>query len=244
MLKKLHLDNWTIKKDSGCKTNGEEYTVRLKLSGCNATEQFTCDDGQCVTMEQRCNQLPDCRDHSDEKNCNVLVLEEGYNKNFPPVSVEKEKVDVNVSIDLLKLVDIKEEDFSIEIQFSITLDWFENRATYHNLKMKRSLNALTQNVIGQLWLPEVIYGNTDQKESTRLGENWEWKTSVVVERNKNGTPAGLETVHETELFKGEENSLVMFQTYTHDFQCIFNLKKYPFDTQTCSIDMANGNGIS
>ena len=64
---------------------------------------------------------------------------------------------------------------------------------------------------------------------------------MVVERNKNGTPAGLETVHETELFKGGENSLVMFQTYTHDFQCIFNLKKYPFDTQTCSIVMAMGS---
>ena len=50
----------------------------------------------------------------------------------------------------------------------------------------------------------------------------------------------METVDETELYKGEENSLVMFQTYTHDFQCIFNLKKYPFDTQTCSIEMALG----
>ena len=50
----------------------------------------------------------------------------------------------------------------------------------------------------------------------------------------------MEVVDETEIFLGEDNSLVMFQTYTHDFQCIFNLKRYPFDTQTCSIDMAMG----
>merc|ERR1712004_672056 len=87
----------------------------------------------------------------------------------------------------------------------------------------------------------VIYENTDQKESTRLGVQWEWETSVVVERNKNGTAAGLEVVDETEISLGEENSLVMFQTYTHDFQCIFDLKKYPFDTQTCSIDLAMGS---
>ena len=236
----LGKQNWSIIGDSGCKRNGEEYTGHLKLTGCSSTGQFTCDDGQCVRMEQRCNQLPDCRDHSDEKNCRVLVLGDGYNKNVPPVSVQKEMVNVNVSLDILKVVDIDEEDYSIEVQFSITLDWFENRATYQNLKKKRSLNALTQEDIQLLWLPKVIYENTDQKESTRLGVQWEWETSVVVERNTIGTATGLETVDETELYKGEENSLVMFQTYTHDFQCIFNLKKYPFDTQTCSIEMALG----
>ena len=130
---------------------------------------------------------------------------------------------------------------SNEIQFSIFLKWIENRATYQNLKKDRSLNALTPEDINLLWLPKVIYENTDQKESTRLGDgNWEWDTNVVVERSSNGTPAGLESVDETDLFLGEEHSLVLFQTYTHEFQCIFNLQKYPFDMQTCSIDMAMG----
>ena len=234
---------WSIKGDSGCNINGEDYTGHLKLTGCNTTGQFTCDDGQCVTMEQRCNQHPDCRDRSDENNCKVLVLGEGYNRNVPPVPVDNKAngvVNLSVSIDILKLVDIDEEDFTIEIQFSILLQWVEDRATYQNLKEKRSLNALTQKDIELLWLPEVIYENTDQKESTRLGVQWEWKTTVVVERNKSGTPAGLESVDETKIFKGEENSLLMFQTYTHDFQCIFDLKKYPFDTQTCYIKMAMG----
>ena len=114
---------WSISGDKGCKTNGEEYTVHLKLTGCNATGHFTCDDGQCVTTEQRCNQLPECRDHSDEKNCKILNLGDGYNKNIPPFSVEEMIVSVNVSIDLLKLVDIDEADYSIEIQYSIFLKW-------------------------------------------------------------------------------------------------------------------------
>ena len=154
---------------------------------------------------------------------------------MPPIVVEngkKEKVNVNISMDLLKLVDIDEEDYSIEIQFEITLKWLENiRVTYQHLNDDRSLNALTQEDIQRLWLPKVIYENTDQKESTRLGMQFEWKTSVVVERNKNGIPAGLESVDETEIFLGEENSLVMFQTYTHEFQCQYQLHAYPFDTQ-------------
>ena len=150
---------WSIKGDSGCKTKGEEYTVQLKLTGYDTTGQFTCDDGQCVTMGQRCNQHPDCRDRSDEKNCKVLVLGEGYNRNVPPVPVDNKAngvVNVSVSIDILKLVDIDEEDFTIEIQFSILLQWVEDRATYQNLKMRWSLNALTQEDIQLLWLPKVI----------------------------------------------------------------------------------------
>ena len=96
----------------------------------------------------------------------------GYNKNIPPISSRnglKIAVDVNVSLDIFKLVDIKEEDYSIEIQFQITMVWKENRVKYQNLKVNESLNALTQEDIQRLWLPRVIFENTDQKDTTRLG---------------------------------------------------------------------------
>ena len=41
----------------------------------------------------------------------------------------------------------------------------------------------------------------------------------------------MDNIDEAELFKGAENSLIMDQTYTHDFQCVFKLHKYPFDSQ-------------
>ena len=41
----------------------------------------------------------------------------------------------------------------------------------------------------------------------------------------------MDRIDEAEIFKGPENSLIMEQTYTHDFQCVFKLNKYPFDTQ-------------
>ena len=149
---------------------------------------------------------------------------------IPPIEA-KDPVNVNVSIDVLKLVDIDEDDYSIEIQFEIRMKWKENRAIYHNLKEKDSLNGLQRKDFEKLWLPEIIYENTDQKESTRLGDNWEWKTRVVVKREGSSTPSGLETVDETEIFKGSENSLVMSQVYTHPFQCNYQLIAYPFDTQ-------------
>ena len=223
--------NWTIRGDDGCNADGAEYVRELKISGCR-NDQFTCNNGQCVSMAERCNQLPNCRDGSDERNCKILVLKEGYNMEVPPIET-KDPVNVNVSIDILKLVDINEVDYSIEIQFEISMKWKENRATYHNLKEKDSLNALQARDFEKLWLPEVIFENTDQKESTRLGEfgAGEWKTRVVVKREGGPTPSGLDTVDETDVFKGNENSLVMSQVYTHPFQCNYKFVAYPFDTQ-------------
>ena len=49
--------------------------------------------------------------------------------------------------------------------------------------------------------------------------------------------SGLDEVDEREIFKGSENRLIMRQTYTHEFQCVYKLDNYPFDKQTCSIDI-------
>ena len=223
--------NWTINGDEKC-SSGTEYVTELKMSGCKDNE-FTCNDGQCVSMAERCNQLPKCRDESDERNCQILVLKQGYNKRVPPIKSDQGPVDVSVSIDLLKVVDIDEDDYSIEIQFKIKMKWIENRATYQNLKNKDSLNALPQEDFEMLWLPIVIYENTDQKETTRLGEfgNGEWDTQVIVKKEGNHSTSGMNSLDETEIFKSQENSLVMIQTYTHTFQCIYRLSAYPFDTQ-------------
>ena len=105
--------------------------------------------------------------------------------------------------------------------------------TYQNLKKETSLNALTDEDILKIWLPLIVYDNTDQKEVTRLGEygNGEWVTRVTVTREGDFTRSGIEKVDEAEIFEGTENRLTMYQTYTWEFQCKYELQRYPFDTQ-------------
>ena len=166
-----------------------------------------------------------------------MKLKEGYNKRVPPVSKTSKKVKtlkpvaVNVSLTLFKIVAIKEDDHSIQLQFQIRLCWKDNRATYYNLKPASYLNALSLEEIKSLWLPLVVYVNTDQQLTTRLGWVNEWKTNINVEREGNFTRSGQSVLDETYNFKGKENSLVMTQSYTHDFQCVYQLERYPFDTQ-------------
>ena len=77
-------------------------------------------------------------------------------------------VTVDIAMVLLKIVEIEEEEHSIDFQFEIILKWRDQRVSYHNLKNDTSLNALLDEDVRRLWLPLVIYANTDQKEMTRL----------------------------------------------------------------------------
>ena len=179
--------------------------------------------------------MTNCRDESDEKGCQVIILKDGYNKKIPPTRKTKNEsvipAKVGISITLMKVVEIEEVDHSIHLQFQISLEWKENRVTYQNLKAKTSLNTLTESDIYKLWLPLVVYDNTDQKESTRLGESWEWKTLISVVKEGVFTRAGLDQVDEAEIFEGAANRMRMTQTYTLEFQCNYKLQRYPFDSQ-------------
>ena len=129
----------------------------------------------------------------------------------------------------MKIVRIEEVDHKIEFQFGIVLEWPEIRALFHNLKFKSSLNALTDDEILQLWLPYVIYDNTDMKEVVQLEDGT--KTTVTVSREGGFTRSGLEVTDEIEIFEGGENKLTMNQTYSKKFQCEYQLHRYPFDIQ-------------
>jgi hypothetical protein len=246
----LGKNQWTIHDDTLCNktlqrewtgqnmTTGDNkyktwysYTTQLKLTGCSEG-QFTCDDGQCVAMEERCNQIPNCRDESDEENCMLFMLKRSYNKLIPPVIIVNEAIvpaNVNVSIVLLKIVSMAEVEHSIDFKFEIILSWRENRAAYNNLKQNTALNALTMEDISVLWLPYVVYDNTDMNDAVQLEDGL--KTTVVISREGSFTRSSSSSVDEIEHFRGEENALTMQQTYTKRFQCQYQLHRYPFDRQ-------------
>ena len=110
---------------------------------------------------------PNCRDKSDENGCQLVVFENNYNKNIPPITSDQDgrviPAQVGISKILMKVVEIEEVAHAIHLQFQIKMQWKENRVKYQNLKDKTSLNALPNSDISLLWLPLVIYDNTDQK---------------------------------------------------------------------------------
>ena len=99
-------------------------------------------------MEERCDQLRNCRDKSDENNCKLIVFEENYNAKVPPFTITEENkalipAKIRVSTQLKNVLAISEFSHTIDLKIGITLRWYENRVLYHNLKTIEALNVLT-----------------------------------------------------------------------------------------------------
>ena len=256
---------WSISGDT-CKAGQKSYLADLKLTLCSEAE-FTCRDGNCVNMDQRCDQIPNCKDVSDEIGCQTVIFNNGYRKDIPPTqpilnlrnprdflfpSLSKAPtasnmskalvpLDLEIEISDVKVVSMEMEEVQhyITFQFKISLTWRDQRVSFHNLKHDKSLNALNSNETNQLWLPLLFYVNTDDKDTTRLGLHWEeWYTSIEVKREGNFTRSGFDQVDEAEIFAGSENSLKMKQVYKRKFQCQYVLGRYPFDTQVSKTSLA------
>ena len=188
----------------------------------------------------------DCKDKSDELGCEILVLEESYRKTSPPVrlSWEKKRVrkvgeqetkvrkvipaNVKVSLNLLDVAGIREADNEIDIKFTAQFDWFESRATYHNLKKRSSQNTLVDTDINRLWIPNIVYRNNKDNDDTLTALE---KSRLKIKRMGNFSRSSLDILDEVEIFQGSENPISMTQSYTKPFKCKYELRYFPFDTQ-------------
>ena len=108
----------------------------------------TCMLLQSCRMEERCNQIIDCGDESDENNCKLIVFKDNYKRKVPPFTISKDDqslipAEVRVSTQLKNVLAISEFTHTIVLKIGITLKWYENRVLYHNLKNSEALNVLT-----------------------------------------------------------------------------------------------------
>ena len=233
---------------TGTSLAGNEYRIPLKLTSCNEKE-FTCWNGDCIRMEERCDNAFDCRDKSDESDCQLLVLDESYKSSVPPVISKLEEngyrnlipVFVNVSLDLIDVLVIKERENEIQVRIRAVLEWYEARAKFHNLKKETMMNTLLPEDVEKLWIPKITYSNTKENENIkeRLKE-----VSVTVKRESSFSIGGMDIVEETYIFDGKDNHLNLYLDYTNFFICKFQLLKFPFDTQVSINDCTKkGNFI-
>ena len=80
-------------------------THKLSLSTCN-DDEFTCNDGHCIELNQRCDLKAQCPDQSDENDCNKLRLPDDYMANLPPAGI-LDALNVNLSLTIERFSEVK-----------------------------------------------------------------------------------------------------------------------------------------
>ena len=225
--------NWKIYNDSRECTIEESYTARLTMSGCSE-DQFTCSDGNCINMDNRCDGKVDCQDTSDEIDCNVLNMKDSYNKDISPPTLSNEGlVNIDVSIIMDTILKIDEIDEVFYLSFKLITQWFDSRLVYNNLKRKIDLNVLTPSQQVSIWSPQIIFDNTKTKKKSTLKD-----ATVRILPNPRFTykKADITSTNNVYLFNGMENKIEISQVYDIDFICQYDMLLYPFDTQHCNMD--------
>ena len=229
---------WSLPKSSCNKGLDEERA--LLLTSCSAGD-FTCDNGQCIDIVDRCNGVPECQDLSDEKNCRLVNIDpEKYLKDKTPPS-NSSTLPVEVSSQIWAVLDIKEVGHIMKLKFELSLRWFDRRLQYYNLKDDENMNALLYKETQKLWVPSVIFQNT---ESEVISKN-DKKSRMIVLKKKSGTFNSDGLLNEDiDFYEGGDNPIILSRVYDIEFLCDYKMQWYPFDTQTCYMEFRLKEGMA
>ena len=149
---------------------------------------------------------------------------------------------VNLSTSIETVIAISERSHTIELKFQVSLEWYEHRAVYHNMKDNNALNVLSQEEKHALWVPYIIFKvhynkindletkkpsipkNTDENEAITIDAAY---STMFVTKEGGFVRAGLESVDEAEIYQGRDNKITLIQTYSKKFHCTYLLQNFP-----------------
>ena len=89
------------------------------------------------------------------------------------------------------------------------------RLTFFNLKEDTGLNALSPAEKQDIWVPELVFPNTENRLGTLVDDD----SSITVERKGNYTRSDISDVENRQFYTGEENQITLSRFYNIRFIC-------------------------
>ena len=205
--------------------------VNFYLFQCNIT-QFTCDSGECIDVGRRCNDIKDCKDSSDENDCqNIDFDHKSYRKKIPPNANDATRTNVEVNLSIIFINRINELHMQFSSRVMIRIKWRDPRLHFHDLFEGSTI--LDEKEVNSIWKPPLFLSNS--LELLSLVENKFLQVQVL--RQNKGKLKSEKELHEGMIYDGNENDLMMTAKFETEFTCSYQLHSYPFDSQICFIEL-------
>ncbi|XP_047482401.1 uncharacterized protein LOC125034558 [Penaeus chinensis] len=217
--------NWTTTTNYDICEKPEGSLHALALSACYPWE-FSCEDGACINLTERCDLRVNCPDNSDEKGCEKLLLPEDYLPALPPPGVEPGPLGLNITVRIQGFSQVDIRDMKLTVDLSTTISWHDLRVRYQNLKPLADLNYMDPTSV---WTPTVEFVNAD---FPRI-----YKTQEVLTVARSSAPEEDDPsrIAHDEIYEGSKNPLLLTQKINAPFSCAMDLQNFPFDTQHCKL---------
>ena len=129
--------------------------------------------------------------------------------------------------------DIQEVAQYLELKFKVNLQWKDARVLFYNIKTDEMMNSLSLDEQLALWTPTIVFWNTKNQLRTVNDKN----TFASIRREANGSIIEKHVNEDIEVFTGSENRITISRVYSIQFYCEYQMAWYPFDQQTCKVEM-------
>ena len=161
--------------------------------------------------------------------------QEGHRKDEIPRRVSNDDVlQVNVTMIVVSFLELNEIGQTLKATFNLKIRWFDGQLTFRHLQRDTDLNFLWEKTFAELWNPNIVFENIDPSK-----DHAERRLRYTIQRDLEIAPSVRNpgTTNASNIFKGSDHKIERSQEYTYSWRCVYVLKWYPFDYQTCNMEL-------